>query len=112
MEGQARCTKEGQITKSSRMRTNIFLIFSMRLYSEVKGQSGFHILGTHLRSTYFDLLWRFLYGTKCTTAMFDEINRKWTTSPPPSWVLFAGSDAFLPAVCGAKVWRLLQLCSS
>ena len=35
--------------------------------------------------------------------MFDKINWKWTTTPhtPVPGVYLAGSDAFLPAVCGA-----------
>ena len=38
-----------------------------------------------------------------SSSMFDEVNRKWTTTPhtPVPGLYMAGSDAFLPAVIGA-----------
>lgn len=42
------------------------------------------------------------YGTKCDTNIFNKLNDKWTTTPHTQvpGLYMAGSDAFLPAVCG------------
>jgi len=71
---------------------------------ETKGNVEFYELGTPLSEiTYLGSWHGGSYGTKCLTSMFSEENRKWTTTPytPLANVYLAGSDAFLPAVCGA-----------
>jgi all-trans-retinol 13,14-reductase len=71
---------------------------------QTKGKVEFHMLGTPLTEvTYFASFQGGSYGTKCVPEMFDEVNRKWTTSPRTSipGLFLAGSDAFLPSVCGA-----------
>jgi all-trans-retinol 13,14-reductase len=71
---------------------------------EAKGKVEYYTLGTPLSEvTYLSSFHGGSYGTKCITAMFDEVNRKWTTTPftPVPGLYLAGSDAFLPAVCGA-----------
>ena len=70
----------------------------------VKGKVEFHMLGTPLSEvTYLSSFHGGSYGTKCTPDMFAPINQKWTTTPhtPVPGLFMAGSDAFLPAVCGA-----------
>jgi len=71
---------------------------------QAKGKVEFHMLGTPLsETTYLSSFHGGSYGTKCTTSMFDAINRKWTTTPHTAipGLYLAGSDAYLPAVCGA-----------
>lgn len=71
---------------------------------EVKGKVEFHILGTPLSEATFLSSWHGgSYGTMCTPAMFAKVNHSWTTTPhtPIPGLYMAGSDAFLPAVCGA-----------
>lgn len=71
---------------------------------EAKGKVSFHMLGTPLSEVTYLSSWHGgSYGTKCLPSMFDEINRKWTTTPhtPIPGLFLAGSDAYLPAVCGA-----------
>lgn len=71
---------------------------------EVKGKVEFHMLGTPLSEvTYLSSFHGGSYGTMCTPEMFAEQNRHWTTTPHTSIenLYMAGSDAFLPAVCGA-----------
>jgi all-trans-retinol 13,14-reductase len=81
---------------------------------EVKGNVEFSILGTPLtEATYLGSFCGGSYGTKCTTDMFDEMNRKWTTTPHTAiaGLYLAGSDAFLPAVCGAMYGGCLGACA-
>jgi all-trans-retinol 13,14-reductase len=71
---------------------------------QVKGKVEFHDLGTPLSEvTFLSSFHGGSYGTMCRPSMFAEINRKWTTTPhtPIPGLYLAGSDAFLPAVCGA-----------
>ena len=71
---------------------------------EAKGKVSFHMLGTPLsEATYLSSYHAGSYGTKCLPSMFDTINHKWTTTPrtPIPGLYVAGSDAYLPAVCGA-----------
>ena len=67
-------------------------------------QIEYWTLGTPLSEvTYLSSYHAGSYGTKCTPEMFATINRGWTTTPrtPIPGLFLAGSDAFLPAVCGA-----------
>jgi all-trans-retinol 13,14-reductase len=71
---------------------------------ETKGKVEFHDLGTPLSEvTYLASFHGGSYGTKCTPEMFADINHSWTTTPHTRipGLYMAGSDAFLPAVCGA-----------
>lgn len=71
---------------------------------QVKGKVEYHQLGTPLSEiTYLGSFRGGSYGTKCLTSMFDVVNRKWVTSPHTRipGLYLAGSDAYLPAVCGA-----------
>ena len=71
---------------------------------QVKGKVEFHMVGTPLSEvTYLSSFHGGSYGTMCTTEMFASKNRSWTTTPHTSipGLYMAGSDAFLPAVCGA-----------
>ena len=71
---------------------------------QIKGKLEFHMLGTPLSEvTYLGSWHGGSYGTMCKTSMFDEKNRHWTTTPHTTipGLYLAGSDAFLPAVCGA-----------
>jgi all-trans-retinol 13,14-reductase len=71
---------------------------------QVKGKVEFHLVGTPLsEASYLSSFHGGSYGTMCTTDMFAEKNRSWTTTPHTSvpGLYMAGSDAFLPAVCGA-----------
>jgi len=71
---------------------------------EVKGRVEFHELGTPLSEvTYLSSFHGGSYGTMCRTSMFAKENRRWTTTPHTQipGLYLAGSDAFLPAVCGA-----------
>jgi all-trans-retinol 13,14-reductase len=71
---------------------------------QVKGKVEFQMLGTPLtESGYFASFKGGSYGTKVNCAMFNETNRKWTTTPRTEipGLFLAGSDAFLPSVCGA-----------
>lgn len=49
------------------------------------------------------------YGTRCDTKIFDRLNDRWTTNPRTCipGLYMAGSDAFLPAVCGAMYGGIL-----
>ena len=71
---------------------------------QVKGKVEYFDLGTPLSEVYY--LSSFhggSYGTMCRTSMFAKENRQWTTTPhtPIKNLFLSGSDAFLPAVCGA-----------
>lgn len=71
---------------------------------ETRGRVEFYQLGTPLSEvTFLSSYHGGSYGTKCTPSMFDEINHGWTTNPRTKipGLYLAGSDAFLPAVCGA-----------
>lgn len=71
---------------------------------ECKGKVEFYSLGTPLSEVTYLSSWHGgSYGTKCTPDMFATINRGWTTTPHTQipGLYMAGSDAFLPAVCGA-----------
>ena len=81
---------------------------------QVKDKVEFYELGTPLSEvTYLSSFHGGSYGTKCTTSMFDEINRKWTTTPHTDIknLYLAGSDAFLPAVCGSMYGGLFGACA-
>lgn len=71
---------------------------------QVKGRIEYHTLGTPLTEVTYLSSWQGgSYGTMCLPSMFAEMNHKWTTTPHTSipGLYMAGSDAFLPAVCGA-----------
>lgn len=71
---------------------------------QVKGKVEFHMLGTPLSEvSYLSSYHGGSYGTMCLPSMFAEENRNWTTTPHTTvpGLYLAGSDAFLPAVCGA-----------
>lgn len=71
---------------------------------QVRGKVEYSTLGTPLSEvTYLASFHGGSYGTKCDTNIFAELNHKWTTTPHTSipGLYMAGSDAFLPAVCGA-----------
>ena len=71
---------------------------------QVKGKVEYWHLGTPLSEMTYLASWHGgSYGTKCIPEMFASINHKWTTTPhtPIPGLYLAGSDAFLPAVCGA-----------
>lgn len=71
---------------------------------QVKGKVEFHMAGTPLtEATYLSSFHGGSYGTMCTPEMFAPVNRNWTTTPRTKipGLYMAGSDAFLPAVCGA-----------
>jgi len=70
----------------------------------VKGKIEHHMLGTPLSEvTYLASFQGGSYGTKCVPEMFSAVNRNWTTNPRTAvpGLFLAGSDAFLPSVCGA-----------
>lgn len=80
----------------------------------IKGKVEFHTLGTPLSEVTYLASWHAgSYGTKCTTSMFDKINRNWTTTPHTTipGLYLAGSDAFLPAVCGAMYGGCFGACA-
>ena len=67
-------------------------------------------LGTPLtEATYLSSFCGGSYGTKCDTKIFNKLNDCWTTTPHTSipGLYMAGSDAFLPAVCGAMYGGIL-----
>jgi len=71
---------------------------------QVKGKLELSMVGTPLSEvSYLGSFCGGSYGTKCTPTMFSEENRGWTTTPQTRvpGLYLAGSDAFLPAVCGA-----------
>jgi len=77
---------------------------------QVKGKVEFYTLGTPLTEvSYLSSFRGGSYGTKCDTEIFTELNSKWTTNPrtPIPGLYMAGSDAFLPAVCGAMYGGIL-----
>ena len=71
---------------------------------QVKDKVEYWTLGTPLsEATYLSSFCGGSYGTRCDTNIFAPLNHKWTTTPhtPIPGLYMAGSDAFLPAVCGA-----------
>lgn len=81
---------------------------------QVKGKVELHFLGTPLSEvTYLGSFHGGSYGTMCTPSMFAEVNRKWTTTPHTKipGLYLAGSDAFLPAVCGAMYGGCFGACA-
>mmetsp|Transcript_19212 Transcript_19212/g.28399 ORF Transcript_19212/g.28399 Transcript_19212/m.28399 type:complete len:668 (+) Transcript_19212:47-2050(+) len=77
---------------------------------QVRGKVEYWTLGTPLtEDTYLASFCGGSYGTKCDTNIFAELNHKWTTTPHTSipGLYMAGSDAFLPAVCGAMYGGIL-----
>jgi len=81
---------------------------------QVRGKVDFWHLGTPLTEvTYLSSFHGGSYGTKCDTNIFDPLNDKWTTTPitPIPGLYMAGSDAFLPAVCGAMYGGIISATS-
>lgn len=77
---------------------------------QVRGKVEYWTLGTPLtEDTYLHSYNGGSYGTRCDTNMFAEPNHKWTTTPHTKipGLYMAGSDAFLPAVCGAMYGGIL-----
>jgi len=77
---------------------------------QVQGKVAFHTLGTPLTEvSYLASYQAGSYGTKCDLEMFTERNSVWTTTPRTKvpGLTMAGSDAFLPAVCGAMYGGIL-----
>eukprot|EP01083_Nonionella_stella_P159880 522031_1 len=77
---------------------------------QVKGKVEYWTLGTPLTEvSYLSSFHAGSYGTKCDTNMFNKLNAKWTTTPHTQipGLYMAGSDAFLPAVCGAMYGGIL-----
>jgi all-trans-retinol 13,14-reductase len=77
---------------------------------QVQGKVEYMTLGTPLTEvTYLSSFHAGSYGTKMDTNVFDRLNDKWTTTPrtPIPGLYVAGSDAFLPAVCGAMYGGVL-----
>mmetsp|Transcript_18929 Transcript_18929/g.28818 ORF Transcript_18929/g.28818 Transcript_18929/m.28818 type:complete len:678 (+) Transcript_18929:87-2120(+) len=81
---------------------------------QVKGKVDYWTLGTPLTEiSYLASYHAASYGTKCDTNIFNRLNDKWTTNPRTSiqGLYMAGSDAFLPAVCGAMYGGILGAAS-
>jgi all-trans-retinol 13,14-reductase len=77
---------------------------------QVKGKVEHWELGTPLTEvSYLASYHAASYGTKCDTNIFDRLNDRWTTNPHTQipGLTMAGSDAFLPAVCGAMYGGIL-----
>ena len=77
---------------------------------QAKGKVEYWTLGTPLTEVSFLSSFRAAsYGTKCDTNIFKPLNDRWTTNPRTRipGLYMAGSDAFLPAVCGAMYGGIL-----
>jgi all-trans-retinol 13,14-reductase len=77
---------------------------------QVQGKIEYMTLGTPLTEvTYLSSFHAGSYGTKMDTNVFNRLNDHWTTTPrtPIPGLYVAGSDAFLPAVCGAMYGGVL-----
>ena len=77
---------------------------------QTRGKVEYWTLGTPLTEvSYLGSYRAASYGTKCDTNIFNELNSKWTTTPRTNipGLYMAGSDAFLPAVCGAMYGGIL-----
>jgi all-trans-retinol 13,14-reductase len=84
--------------------SNNLLDILYEMVPQVRGKVEFQMLATPLTEVGYLASFRGgSYGTKCNCAMFDEVNREWTTTPRTKipGLFLAGSDAFLPSVCGA-----------
>lgn len=78
---------------------------------QVKGKVEEWHLGTPLTEvSYLASYHAASYGTRCDTNIFNKLNDKWTTTPHTQipGLYMAGSDAFLPAVCGAMYGGILS----
>lgn len=81
---------------------------------QLRGKVEYCTLGTPLTEVaYLASYHAASYGTKCDTNIFNRLNDKWTTNPRTSipGLYMAGSDAFLPAVCGAMYGGILGAAS-
>jgi len=81
---------------------------------QVRDKVEFYHLGTPLSEVTYLASWHGgSYGTKCVPSMFDKVNHKWTTTPHTAvpGLYMAGSDAFLPAVCGAMYGGTFGACA-
>ena len=83
---------------------------------QLKGKVVFSFLGTPLSEvTYLSSYHGGSYGTMCLPSMFDaDLNcNVWTITPKTkiSNLYMAGSDAFLPAVCGAMYGGVFGACA-
>lgn len=79
---------------------------------QCKGKVEYWTLGTPLTEvSYLSSFRAASYGTKCDTQIFSKLNDRWTTTPYTSipGLTMAGSDAFLPAVCGGENHTQIQL---
>ena len=77
---------------------------------QARGKVEYWTLGTPLTEvSYLSSFHAGSYGTKCDTNMFNRLNDRWTTTPNTRipGLYMAGSDAFLPAVCGAMYGGIL-----
>ena len=77
---------------------------------QAKGKVEYWTLGTPLTEvSYLSSFHAASYGTKCDTNIFNKLNDRWTTNPRTRipGLYMAGSDAFLPAVCGAMYGGIL-----
>lgn len=77
---------------------------------QVKGHVEEAHLGTPLTEvTYLASYHAGSYGTKCDLEIFNPSQARWTTTPHTTipGLYMAGSDAFLPAVCGAMYGGIL-----
>ena len=81
----------------------------------VIGKFEYWTLGTPLtEATYLNSYCGGSYGTKCDTQIFKKSpNDRWTTTPYTDIpnLYMAGSDAFLPAVCGAMYGGVFGACA-
>ncbi|KAL7530459.1 hypothetical protein ACHAXR_003509, partial [Thalassiosira sp. AJA248-18] len=77
---------------------------------QARGKVEYWTLGTPLTEvSYLSSFRAASYGTKCDINIFNKLNDKWTTTPHTQipGLVMAGSDAFLPAVCGAMYGGIL-----
>ena len=77
---------------------------------QARGKVEYWTLGTPLTEvSYLSSFHAASYGTKCDTNIFNRLNDRWTTTPNTRipGLYMAGSDAFLPAVCGAMYGGIL-----
>ena len=81
---------------------------------QVKDKVEYWTLGTPLTEvSYLASYHAASNGTKCGVNIFNRLNGKWTTTPHTSipGLYMAGSDAFLPSVCGAMYGGILGAAS-
>jgi all-trans-retinol 13,14-reductase len=87
-----------------RALTDKLLEILYEVVPQARGRVEYHHLGTPLSEvSYLSSYHGGSYGTQCLTPMLHESNERWTTNPRTGipGLYLAGSDAFLPAVCGA-----------